>query len=449
MFQSFVIIKSLSMSKKILLLLALIITQVSLIARPGVPPPGINSPGSSKLLSDWIGLHLTMVRNTKGITQGQVFRNFMLSSISLYESIVAGDKTYRSLAGQMQEFTGLPAAPPTKNFCWEASASAALASILKTFYTDPAQQARVDSMENAKTSAFVSQGYSRKQVDDAYAYGKSVAEAVVAWSKTDGSAVAHPPYQPPKGEGLWDPTPPGFAGALAPYAYKNRTCVKGSTDNTLPPPPAAFSSDPSSPFYKMVKEVYDYSQNATPEEKSIALFWDDLPDGRYFGAGGHWASIFRQVSHDKNLSLMQAAEAFAKMNIAVGDAFNACWKAKYHYNLLRPVTYIQKYMNQPDWKPLIITPTHPEYPAAHATLSMAAAIALTNALGNNISFTDHSYDDLGYQARTYKNFEEAGKEAGISRLYGGIHYKPSIEAGYIVGSTAANNVLKALQFRNK
>jgi hypothetical protein len=77
---------------------------------------------------------------------------------------------------------------------------------------------------------------------------------------------------------------------------------------------------------------------------------------------------------------------------------------------------------------------------------MAAAMALTYSLGNNIKFTDHSYDDLGFQPRSFKNFEDAGKEAGLSRLYGGIHYRPSIEAGYVLGAKTAENVKNHIHF---
>lgn len=71
---------------------------------------------------------------------------------------------------------------------------------------------------------------------------------------------------------------------------------------------------------------------------------------------------------------------------------------------------------------------------------MSAAVALTDVLGDNIAFTDHSYDDIGYAPRSFANFKEAGKEAGLSRFYGGIHYKPSIEAGYLLGIRTAENI---------
>jgi hypothetical protein len=106
-------------------------------------------------------------------------------------------------------------------------------------------------------------------------------------------------------------------------------------------------------------------------------------------------------------------------------------------------------MGSPDWKSLIITPNHPEYPAAHATVSTAAATALSDALGQSVSFTDHTYDDIGFQPRSFISFEEAANEAGRSRLYGGIHYTPSIDAGHVLGKKTATVVLAGLNIKDK
>ncbi|HKH62571.1 MAG TPA: vanadium-dependent haloperoxidase [Flavitalea sp.] len=414
------------------------------------PSPKITAPGSGKLLSDYIALHLRLVRDTKGLSQGQLFRQFTYISIAVYESIVNGDNRYISLGGQLQELDALPKLNVDKNTCWEASANATMAAMLKTFYSTNARASQmIDSLKNSYELMFFKQGYTKDHIQKVSGYGESVAQNILNWSKNDGSSKTHPAYEVPKGDGLWEATPPAFGAPLVPYAYNNRTCVKNSTENTLPVPPTPFSTDSTSAFYKMVNEVYSASTNLTAEQKALALFWDDFPDGRYYGAAGHWASILKQVVDAKQLSLIEAAEAYAKMNIGIMDGFSACWKGKYTYNVLRPVTYIRKYMGQPDWTPLIITPAHPEYPAAHASISMAAATALTKTLGDNVSFTDHSYDDLGYAPRSFKSFIEAGKEAGLSRLYGGIHYRPSIEAGYLVGEKTATNALNGLNFKRK
>lgn len=409
----------------------------------------ISDPESGKLLSDWIGVHLKLIRTTKSLSQGAIFRHFGYTSVGLYESIVNGDKSYVTLAGQLQGLEPLPTIASDKKVCWQASANAAMASMLRSFYSASSSSHKIDSLEKHYQHVFESNGFSPESIQAGANYGATVATHILAWAKEDGAAKTWPPYDIPKGDGFWEPTPPAFTPPAAPYAHNNRTCVKNSTANTLPDSPTKFSADPGSPFYAMVNEVYQTSLTLTDAQKSMALFWDDFPDGRYYGAGGHWASIFRQLLPQRQLSLMAGSVAYAKMNIAMLDAFNATWKAKYTYNVLRPVTYIHKYMGHTEWKPLIVTPAHPEYPAAHASLSMAAATALTEALGANVAFTDHSYDDLGFAPRSFKSIDEAGKEAGMSRLYGGIHYRPSIEAGYSVGSKTASNVLNGINFKKK
>jgi hypothetical protein len=198
----------------------------------------------------------------------------------------------------------------------------------------------------------------------------------------------------------------------------------------------------------MVAEVYDISGQLDQEKKDIGLFWDDFPDGKSVTSGGHWASILKTIMEEHRISLIEGAHLYAALYISTHDAAIGCFKAKYTYNLLRPVTYIQKYMNHPDWKPMIVTPPHPEYPAAHATVSMAAASILTTILGNNVSFTDNTYAYRGFKSRHFNSLIDAAMEAGISRFYGGIHYKKSIEAGYAEGRSVASYIAKRLVFKN-
>lgn len=227
-----------------------------------------------------------------------------------------------------------------------------------------------------------------------------------------------------------------------------RTLVKGSIDNSIPPPPPAFSTDPQSPFYKTAEEVYQVSLLKDENHTATGLFWDDYPDNKSLTAPGHWANILKTVMTEKNTSLIEGASLYAGMFIAMNDAAIGCFKAKYTYNLMRPETYIQKYMNHPEWTPLIGTPNHPEYPAAHATVSMSGATELTHLLGDNVSLTDDSYAYRGYKAHRFKSFREAGLEAGMSRYYGGIHYIPSKKAGATQGEKIADNVAKSLVFKN-
>jgi membrane-associated phospholipid phosphatase len=197
----------------------------------------------------------------------------------------------------------------------------------------------------------------------------------------------------------------------------------------------------------MNEEVLLISKDMHEDKKAMALFWDDFPDGKTLTGGGHWASILKTLLNDMNLSLIEGAKLYAGLFITINDAAIGCFKAKYTYNQIRPVTYIRKYMDLPEWNSLIITPPHPEYPAAHAAISMAAATALTKMLGENISFTDNTYAYRGYKAHHFNSIRDAALEAGISRLYGGIHYSKSIEAGYAQGEKIAENINHKLAFQ--
>ena len=97
-------------------------------------------------------------------------------------------------------------------------------------------------------------------------------------------------------------------------------------------------------------------------------------------------------------------------------------------------------MGYTTWAPTLTTPAHPEYSSAHAVLSAATSDAFTVLFGNIGSFTDHTYDYLGYAPRTFTSFRAIGEDAGNSRLYAGIHYQPSINTGLEQGRKVAANI---------
>jgi len=412
------------------------------------PDPGmvLESPGGSKLISDWITAHLKTIRTAKILNHHH--RQTAYSAIALYEALVPGDRNYKPLAGQLNGYQSPDPPSDISKICWQSSANAAIADMFRFFYPqNPADRIRFDSLENAWMKSLRKEGYSEGSIRAGAQYGSAVADAVIKWCKTDGSDKISEPYTVPTGLGLWEPTPPKFIPPVFPYMGRERTMVKGSIDNSLPPPPVAFSLDSLSLFYRMVDEVYRNSAKMNSAQKATGLYWDDFPDGKSITSGGHWATILKNIMDAGQLSLIEGAHLYAALFIATHDAGIGCFKAKYTYNTMRPVTYIQKYMKHPEWSPMIVTPPHPEYPAAHATISMAAATMLTSILGDTLSFTDNAYEYLGYKARRYKNLVEAAVEAGMSRFYGGIHYLPSIEAGFTQGQKIAENIAGKLVFR--
>jgi hypothetical protein len=172
----------------------------------------------------------------------------------------------------------------------------------------------------------------------------------------------------------------------------------------------------------------------TPEQTAIARFWSDDP-GLTATPGGHSLRIATQAIRDLNAPLDVAAEAYANVTIAVSDAFISCWRTKFRHNLLRPVTYIQRVID-PAWMPLLTTPPFPEYTSGHSVQSMAAAEVLTDLFGRH-RFTDGT--------RSFTSFRAAAREAAISRLYGGIHYRSAIERGLEEGACVARRVRAKLR----
>jgi hypothetical protein len=190
--------------------------------------------------------------------------------------------------------------------------------------------------------------------------------------------------------------------------------------------------------------VYGTVNNLTDEQRAIAFFWADDP-GATATPPGHSISITTQVLRQMGAGLDIAAETYAKVGMAVADAFIGCWDTKYRYNLLRPVTYIQRFIDA-DWLPLLVTPPFPEYTSGHSAQSGAAAEMLTDLFGPDFPFVDRTHESRGLQPRAFNSFFEAADEAAISRLYGGIHFRPAIVRGLVQGRCVGRAV-NELEFR--
>jgi hypothetical protein len=301
------------------------------------------------------------------------------------------------------------------------------------FATD---KAAIDSLELALNSEFLT-SQSAEIIATSTQFGKEVAAAIFNWSETDGYKNANAPYTIPTGEGKWKPTPPAFANPATPYWGDNRTIIKGSTNNAAPGYPGNYSTDPGSDFYKMAKEVFDSSIDMSDDHRAMANFWKDVPG---VSSPGHWLSILQQVIKQNSISLEKAALAYALVGAGGNDALIVCFSGKYYYNVMRPITYIREVMGQTTWNSFLTTPAHPEYSSAHSSLSAASAAVLQNLFGNAGSFTDHTYDYLNYAPRTYASYFDIAAEAGLSRFYAGIHYKRSIQIGFLQGERVAVNI---------
>ena len=261
-----------------------------------------------------------------------------------------------------------------------------------------------------------------------------MARHVLAWAEEDGGAVVENMGFPmtwglPKGEGLWVPTSRIVQQQLPllPEWGGNRTFAMPDRAACRLPAPPAYSTEPESAFMAEAEEVLEIRRGLTDEERAIARFWSDDPMLSPTPPG-HWISIAAQVLDDEGANVERRVEVLATLSVALADAFIGCWHEKFQYNYIRPVTAIKAQLD-PAFEPLLITPPFPEYPSGHSTQSGAAAVVLSAMFGEDFAFTDATHEADGLPARSYPSFWAAAEEAGVSRLYGGIHFRSAIEQG--------------------
>lgn len=386
----------------------------------------------------WFDLLRTLVKSTPGFSPPVASRAFGCAGVALYEALVPGAAGYRSLAGSLNGLATVPAIGLNQAYHWPTVANRVMAQSLRSLFPQkPASQGPIDALEQRFSDTFRA-STPRGVVSRSVERGTNVAAAVDLWSREDGGHEAYlrnfpTSYTPPSGAGLWVPTAPGFQPALQPYWGTNRCFAMPSAGDCAPAAPIPFSTSPGSAFYQEALEVHDTVDNLTAEQRTIALYWSDDP-GVTSTPPGHSVSILTQVLRSRSADLALAAEGYARLGIAVADAFIACWKTKFQYNLLRPVTYIRQVID-PAWadptgpRPMPLnTPPFPEYTSGHSVQSGASAEVVTSMLGT-VAFTDATHKDRGFASRTFPSFWAAAREAAVSRLYGGIHYRAAIERG--------------------
>jgi PAP2 superfamily len=406
----------------------------------------------TKIAMAWYDLALELVRHTPTYSPPVASRAFGYLGVVLFEAVADDSSSLRSLSGQLRGFSRT-LAPDGLKVDRAVMMHAALSHTVKALFANvnPTGQRALEAI-NARLTREVSASADATTLSLSVARGQAIAGAVLEWAKTDGgSSIANlgfPLSYPQATEpSQWVPT-----AALAlqqvpllPTWGQNRPLVLESGGACPIASTVPYSEEQNSSFYAEALEVYTTAQNLTKEQRAIARFWSDDPM-LTSTPPGHWVGIVVQLAKEQSWSLETFAEAQARVGIAVNDAFIGCWHEKYKYNLLRPITYIRRFID-PTWEALLITPPFPEYPSGHSTQSAAAATVLTAMLGEDYAFTDRTHEADGLEARSFKSFWEAANEAAISRLYGGIHYRSGIEQGLEQGRCIGERV-NALRFRN-
>ena len=269
-----------------------------------------------------------------------------------------------------------------------------------------------------------------------------------------------------------------------------------SADQYLPAPPQPFldaSGNLNQGFVDQSLEVIKYSAELTDKEKVIAEYWADGP--RTVLPPGHWQIFGQYVSQRDNLSLDENAKLFFGLGNAVFDAGIAAWDAKGHYDYTRPISAIRylsdnnllptddpnvrinadgtteiyawggpeqgtQWILGTDWLPYqditFLTPPFAEYVSGHSTFSTAAAEVLAQYTGSDSFGLCHT-EPIGsstFESNTpgtpvelcWDTFSAAANEAGLSRLYGGIHFQDGDINGRAMGREIGNTVWAKSQY---
>ncbi len=251
------------------------------------------------------------------------------------------------------------------------------------------------------------------------ALGRAVGERAVAHAKRDGSTRVWNGKRP-RGRGYWEPPPGSLARPVEPLAGTWKTWVLRNGRQLRPQPPPAYDS---AKFRAEATEVVRISEHLTPEQERIAKFWaggqgTPLPPGI-------WNQVMFAYVRDQHLSIPLQTRVFALLNVAMADAGVASWDAKYAYWNLRPVNVVRDLGIEKNWKPLLDTPFFPAYVSGHATYSGAAGEVLAHLFPSDA-----------------KLWRAKAREAGISRLYGGIHYRSDNVVGQRMGREVGRLVVK-------
>lgn len=385
-------------------------------------------------------------------------RIYGYASIAAYEASIQGNPAFVSLAGQVNGLEPVPAPEEGAEYCFQLAAVQAAAKVGRALvFSEDKMDAFHTGILNQYRAIGMPDDVFQRSVD----YGNVVAQHIMSWSGSDNykQTRSFPKYTVDNDPATWKPTPPAYMDGIEPHWNKVRSFALDSSSQFKAIPPTPFSAEEESKFYQEAYEVYHAGVELSEEQKEIARFWDCNPfvmnvkghvmfATKKISPGGHWLAITHQACIEENKSMAESAEAYALVSIALMDAFVSCWDEKYKSNLVRPETYINQHIDE-NWTPLLQTPPFPEYTSGHSMISNAAAVVLTDLFGENFSFTDSTEVEFGMTARSFGSFKEAAAEAAISRLYGGIHYRPACEVGSEVGVRIGDFVVKRLKTRNE
>jgi len=285
-----------------------------------------------------------------------------------------------------------------------------------------------------------------KRIEKGIAWGTQVADEVLAWRANDGFSLSRDPFTGGTTVGQWRPTPPAFGAMSAQGLAYTEMFSLFNNAQFRPGIPRSLISTTYTADFDAVKSLGRRTESTrTADQTLLAVFWEG-------NASVHWNQAANQMAYDNHLNISDSNRLLALLNIAMADTAFTTWSAKRLYGSIsfevtwRPVTAIPladtdgnpNTVPDPDWLPLINTPSHPEYPAGHPSLNGAASTVLLNHFkGKRQTFT---LTTTGQPPRTYESIAEARTDGNNARVWGGMHYPSTVETSDAMGEAIANYI---------
>jgi hypothetical protein len=406
---------------------------------------------AKRIHAEWMNLVYNITQNTVGFSPPVSARAYAYLNIGIYEAMLPSLNGYQSLSGQLQDFERKTATNFDKlNYVLVCNRT--FYQLVSYLYRNmPDEYRKINNEFYEKNKKAYSKNINKKISKKSEAYADAIAAEIINWSKSDAADNGFnsnfpDTYKAPKCDSCWVQTFPGYFQALQPYWGKNRLFIQSNGQLSADIPYFNYSTDTNSVLYKDALEIYKL--NVDKEKEKIAEYWDDAPG--YSGTpSGHFFSIAMQLSKEKNLILADILSINAALGVAINDAMIETWRLKYQYNLLRPITYIERHIGK-GFNTTIPTPAFPEFPSGHSYQSGAGTDVLKHFLGDNLSFTDNTHSsriDIDGRPRKFNNFTEMSEEISISRFYGGIHYRSTLSTSLIFGRKIGQNTVQRLKFK--
>ena len=327
-----------------------------------------------------------------------------------------------------------------------ANVDAAIASAAYTVLTNlwSWTNPRVVQAAYDKALAAIPDGQSKA---DGIAWGKRVAEAVMAKRADSGYNKPIPGKYTSDEPGKWRETPPTFRPPLLPFWGAVAPFVMTSQSQFRAPPPYTVDSKVYAEEVAYVNKVGARDGADRSEYQTLCTpFWSD--DLGTSAPPGHWNMVAQDIARRRNLSVPDTARFFALLNLAEADTGIAIWETKYFYRTWRPETAIREMdtklnpnaTQNPEFIPNMPSPPFPSYVSGHSGFSAAAARMIALFIGtDDVEFSVAS-DGLPGVIHSFKKLSDAQREVGMSRVWGGIHVMSDNLEGQKIGMEVADYV---------